>query len=151
MQLIATKPQHIEQLMTWFTNQDDLHQWVGTEFRFPYDYSSFCEDLALSSTPSYSLMDATGELMAFGQYYARLERCHLARLVVNPKHRGKGHVGQLIKQLSEKGKHTLGLECTSLFVLPDNPSAQKAYQKLGFEIQSYPEMLAEKNCIYMVK
>ena len=57
--------------MKWFSCEREIRQWAGPEFRYP-------------------LLNRQGLLIGFGQYYLRLERCHLSRLVINPDSRGQG-------------------------------------------------------------
>jgi len=142
---------HIVELMSWFTTADELSSWSGPNFRFPFDLDSFKCDLKLDTLASFSLLSAKSELLGFGQYYYRLGKCHLGRLVINPCFRGQGIAAYLIQQLSSKGKAALGTHACSLFVLEHNDSAIKSYQKLGFTFQSYPEAISLENCLYMVK
>ena len=51
-----------------------------------------------SELPSYALMQLSGELCGFGQYYLGAGRCHLARLAVAPSHRGRGFGTSLIEK-----------------------------------------------------
>ncbi|MGB0495041.1 MAG: GNAT family N-acetyltransferase, partial [Kangiellaceae bacterium] len=92
-----------------------------------------------------------GNLLAFGQYYLRLGRCHLGRLVVNPELRGQGIAYHLINQLSEIGMSDLNTNSCSLFVFERNKNAIQAYAKLGFSVADYPEKMIMENCLYMVQ
>lgn len=70
--------------MSWFSTEEELSIWSGPGFRYPFDLSSFKEDLKLDSLKSFSFVSHERKLLAFGQYYPRLGKCHLGRLVVNP-------------------------------------------------------------------
>ena len=72
MQLIQPLEIHIVDMMSWFTNEADLKQWSGPGFRYPFDLSTFTEDLKINPTNSFSLVSEEGELLGFGQYYQRL-------------------------------------------------------------------------------
>lgn len=150
MRLIEPCPSHIENLMAWFSCEHELKDWTGPNFRYPYDFVSFCADLNLDSVKAFSLVDDKSNLLAFGQYYLRLNRCHLARLVVNPNFRGKGIAKVLLMKLSELGTAELKVNACSLFVLKHNTSAIKAYEKFGFSESEYPDKLPIDNCIYMI-
>lgn len=65
-------------------------------------------------------------------YYHYSEVLYLAMMYVHQQYRGKGINGEIIQQLLAWGK-AKGVEKASLTVYPQNPSAIKAYQKLGFE------------------
>ena len=139
MRLTQPSDANFIELMSWFSTEEELSIWSGPGFRYPFDLSSFKSDLKLDSLNSFSLVSTEGSLLAFGQYYLRLERCHLGRLVVNPNLRGQGIASNLIHQLSVLGKSDLKTDSCSLFVLGHNKSAIQAYTKLGFSMADYPE------------
>jgi len=151
MYLSQPLDEHFIELMTWFSNEAELSIWSGPNFSYPFNLSSFKRDLTLDSIKSLALLSNDGALLAFGQYYLRLEKCHLGRLVVNPNMRGQGIAAHLIQTLSDLGKSDLNTTSCSLFVLAHNKSAMQAYTKLGFSMADYPETIALKNCLYMVK
>ena len=151
MRLTQPSDANFIELMSWFSTEEELSIWSGPGFRYPFDLSSFKSDLKLDSLNSFSLVSTEGSLLAFGQYYQRLERCHLGRLVVNPNLRGQGIASNLIHQLSVLGKSDLKTDSCSLFVLGHNKSAIQAYTKLGFSMADYPEEIPLENCFYMVK
>lgn len=150
MQLIKPQFEHIQLLMSWFTSEQELTHWGGPGFRFPFDQDTFCEDLKLDTLGSYGLL-SEGQLIAFGQFYNRLNRCHLGRLVVNSEFRGQGVASELIQRLCELGLEELNVKECSLFVIEDNKSAIRAYEKFGFKFTDYPEKLEFQNCLYMIK
>lgn len=151
MRLIQPSDPNFIELMSWFSTEEELSVWSGPDFRYPFDLSSFKSDLKLDSIKSFSLISTEGNLLAFGQYYMRLGRCHLGRLVVNPNLRGQGIASHLIQKLSVLGKSDLNTDSCSLFVLGHNKSAIQAYTKLGFSMADYPDELPMDNCFYMVK
>ena len=151
MRLTQPFDAHFIELMSWFSTKEELSIWSGPGFRYPFDLSSFKSDLKLDSLKSFSLVSAKGDLLAFGQYYLRLGKCHLGRLVVNPNLRGQGLVSHLIHELNVLGKSDLKTDSYSLFVLKHNKRAIQAYKKLGFSIAEYPDEISLENCIYMVK
>jgi ribosomal protein S18 acetylase RimI-like enzyme len=151
MQLVKPIESHLIEMMTWFSNEQDLMDWSGPNFRYPFDLSSFVVDLKLSTLSSFTLISHKSEFLAFGQYYQRLDRCHLGRLIVNPNFRGKGIASELIQQICKLGLNDLGIKECSLFVLEHNVSAIKAYEKFGFAFVNYPEEIPLENCLYMVK
>ncbi|WP_281560411.1 GNAT family N-acetyltransferase [Thalassomonas sp. RHCl1] len=151
MQLIKPQESHLLEMMAWFSSEDELNEWSGPNFRYPYDLSSFSEDLKLDSLNSFSLVSDNNEFCAFGQYYLRLGRCHLGRLIVNPKFRGKGIASQLMRSICDLGLLQLKVKECSLFVLSHNEKAIKAYEKFGFSFAEYPEEITLENCLYMIK
>lgn len=148
--LVPVSIAHVHELMTWFADKQELSQWSGPGFEYPYDGDSFIRDLKMDRTPSYALLSTTEEVLAFGQYYNRLNRCHLGRLVVSPQHRGQGFAKKLMSSLIKIGCDDLGVMGSSLFVLSYNHSAIRAYEKAGFIIVPYPELIPLDDCLYMI-
>lgn len=143
--------QDIKTLRSWFKHKADIDKWAGPNFRFPHSIKSFGEDVNFKQLASYCLRNKNMDMVAFGQFYQRLNHCHLGRLVVNPRFRGQGIATRLISELSQIGLRSLGLTSLSLFVLADNQAALKLYKKLGFIEKTYPEQLPIDNCLYLVK
>lgn len=137
--------------MSWFHDAHDCRFWAGPQFRFPFSEATFREDSRIDHLASWSLPAADGSLGAFGQFYLRLGRCHLARLVVAPAQRGRGIGGTLIRELCIRGCQELGTDSCSLFVLAGNSSALQLYRRLGFEAVTCPEPSSTLDgSIYMV-
>ncbi|GLR69581.1 GNAT family N-acetyltransferase [Agaribacter marinus] len=153
MNMYLTEPsdENCIELMSWFSSEEELSSWSGPNFRYPFTLSTFKSDLKLDTLNSFSLISKEGDFLAFGQYYLRLGKCHLGRLVVNPNWRGQGIVSTLANQISDMGKENLKVDSCSLFVLGHNERAIKSYKKMGFSIAEYPEKIPLKNCLYMVK
>lgn len=149
--LVPFTKAHIEPLTSWFKDEASLSKWSGPGFRYPFTKDTFFQDLNTEKLASFCLLCEQGEFVAFGQFYTRLDRIHLARLVVNPAFRGKGIAERLINSLIQKGKAQLQLKSASLFVLSDNLPAVAAYQKSGFIKAQYPTRIPLENCEYMVK
>jgi ribosomal protein S18 acetylase RimI-like enzyme len=138
-------------MMSWFSNEQELTDWSGPNFRYPFNSSSFIEDLKLTHLNSFALISNENEFLAFGQYYQRVGKCHLGRLIVNPKFRGRGIAAELIDHLCVHGINELKVKKCSLFVLSHNKSAIKAYEKYGFTFAKYPDEISLENCLYMIK
>jgi len=151
MKLINANDSHIKEMMTWFRNEQSLSLWSGPNFSFPFTFDSFKRDLKIEDLSSFTLVDDKENFIAFGQYYLRLGKCHLGRLVVNPKARGQGIGRYLIDCLSQRGCEALNVSKISLFVLEHNKSALNLYLNYGFTENDYPEPLPLKNCLYLIK
>ena len=151
MKLVTPTKQHILTLMEWFPDLPSLSLWSGPNFQYPFTYSSFVTDLKMSVLKSFSLVDDGGNFKGFGQFYLRMNKCHLGRIIVAPNCRGQNIGIELITQLSNLGCQQLKVDTISLFVLADNNPALKLYQSFGFETAEYPEKIPLENCLYMVK
>lgn len=151
MKLTNPTELQLKALMSWFSNQQETYQWGGPEFPFPFDTDSFRKGLKLDELNSFALIDDNDQFVAFGQFYLRIGRCHLGRLVVNPSHRGRGIGKVLVQHLIEKGHENLNVSECSLFVLKDNHNALQLYLSLGFILADYPKPMPIEDCFYMVK
>lgn len=158
MNLLEPTQELIQEMMSWINDERELSVWAGPNFRYPFTLKSFTEDLQLGELSSYCLSSSdvkaandADALLAFGQFYQRLDKCHLARLLVAPQQRGNGLVKVLIKSLSACGRQKFGLDGDSLFVLPENTAAIRAYTSIGFEVLEYPEQSPLKDCLYMIR
>jgi ribosomal protein S18 acetylase RimI-like enzyme len=156
--LIEPSQQMIQVMMTWIKDERQLSAWAGPTFRYPFTRESFTQDLRLGDLASYCLLGSTiaaangpDQLLAFGQFYQRLNKCHLARLLVAPKQRGKGLAKVIIKLLSESGRQRLELAGDSLFVLPENLAAVRTYTWIGFEVVDYPRQHPMDDHLYMIR
>lgn len=151
MKLIPSTKEHLHKMMGWFPDKDSCCSWGGPDFRFPFSEKTFIEDAHLKEIPSYSMLSENSEVVAFGQYYQRENRCHLSRLVVSPSHRNQGIGSKLIKTISQIGCEKLSKSECSLFVLKHNKKALRVYQNIGFEESIYPgQKTGLENCLYMV-
>lgn len=149
--LIPFAEEYLADLMGWINSEVECRQWGGPEFRYPFDRHSFSTDSRWRELPSFAVLDAQGAPLAFGQFYRRLHCCHLGRLIVAPHARGRGVGQQLIRKLAVQARDALHLELCSLFVLKNNLAAKALYEKMGFEVCSYPEEMEWLDmCHYMV-
>lgn len=152
MKLKVANEADISQLMSWFPTSRSVDIWGGPNFRYPFTAETFAEDVRWRQMASYCLVDADGDMLAFGQFYERHGRINLARLVVCPRHRGQGLGRQLVALLMKKGREALPLAEFSLYVYKDNESAKACYKAMGFEECRYPDgdEMADA-CFYMTR
>jgi ribosomal protein S18 acetylase RimI-like enzyme len=151
VRLQSFKGAQLLELMSWFPDKKSCQTWGGPDFRFPYTETTFQADAKLEILPTRALVQDDGAFIGFGQYYLRAGRCHLGRLAIAPRLRGRGLGSTLVHKLCEEGSGELGVESYSLFVLPDNENALRLYRRLGFAVVPYPESLhGVENHIYMV-
>lgn len=151
MHLSRVSKEHLTEMMTWFDSEHQVEDWAGPNFRYPYDLDTFTEDIRLDSLDSFALFDNEANLVAFGQCYQRLNRCHLGRLAVAPEQRGNNIIAELMTRLIDFGTEKFNASSSSLFVMEHNSAAISAYKKFGFESTDYPEPIPFENCLYMIK
>ncbi len=138
LNIVCAKQAHLDTLKTWFPDRQSAYNWGGPGLRYPFSEASFLEDIHWESMLSYSLLDVKERLMGFGQYYEKVGRCHLARLVISPSHRSMGMGYDFIKGLMKIGMQDFGVNECSLFVIRFNEKALKCYGALKFEKTAYP-------------
>lgn len=138
MKIATTSAADIEILKSWFHDPAAGYLWGGPGLHYPITDESFLEDIHWGKMPSYSLQDEAGTFLGFGQYYEKAGRCHLARLVIAPGLRGKGHGQWFFEQIMNIGMKDLGVSACSLFVLRNNARALRCYTSLGFVPAPYP-------------
>lgn len=140
----------IDELMRWFPDAYSVDIWGGPKFRFPFTPASFREDCQLEKMASYCLRDSSGAMAAFGQYYNRHGRAHLARLIADPARRRQGAGKALILHIIEVAARSGEYSEASLFVYRNNAPAYRCYRSLGFEVQDYPHDAEMKDRCYFL-
>lgn len=148
MKLTPCTDQDLVGVFRWFNSEKSVFYWGGPDLSYPLQIKRFKTESKFHKSHSYVLKQGR-QLLAFGQFYNRLDHCHLGRLVVSPQFRGQGVGGHLINALIDEGTMVLNVSKTSLFVLADNNSAMKLYKKLGFTEAQYPKKIPLNNCLYM--
>jgi len=138
-QLVPTDDSDFAELMTWFPDAGSVNIWGGPVFRYPFTAESFRKDCHVDVMSSYCLRNPDGEMAAFGQWYERDGRGHLARLISNPLLRRQGAGRRLIEMMIGQIEKNHDYGEFSLFVYRDNEPAYRCYRSLGFEVRKYPE------------
>lgn len=155
MTITPANEQQCLQVKNWFADHHAIYTWGGPNMTYPMSNKTFLKLLSDKHFNSFCLLNDKQQLLAFGQYYRRLEHHHLGRLAVNPIFRGKGLAKILINALLEQAYlHDSSAKGASLFVFRDNEIAYRCYQSLGFVETDYPEPHFPgnmENCAYMRK
>jgi len=144
----------IKHIQTWFSSVDDVKVWGGPDTFYPFSEDEFIKMTKLNELPTYGLYSDENECVGFGQYFNKLGRCHLARLIISPKHRGKGYAKVLIFELLKRGEDALGVKEASLYVLKNNIKAYVCYVSMGFveaETPTVDNAFLIENCAFMIK
>lgn len=151
MKIEEARIEDARQVMTWFPDKESVMLWGSPYTRAPLREDTFLEDIHWQRIESRAGRGDQGELLAFGQFYPKLGRCHLARLVVNPDFRRRGVGLAFISKLMEHGGEALGTRDFSLYVMTANKPAWHCYKSLGFNMRPYPHGDPHlDNCVFMV-
>ncbi len=150
--LSETTGDDIDELMRWFPDAQSVAIWGGPDFRFPFTRETFAEDCGLDMMRSFALKNSAGGMVAFGQYYYRHGRGHLARLVTRPDRRRQGYGARLIEALIDAVAAEGKAAEVSLFVYRDNVPANRCYRSLGFSEHPYPaDASLEEKCYFLTR
>ena len=151
MKIEVARMEDVREIMNWFPDKESVMLWGSPYTRWPIREDTFLEDIYWNRIESRVARDDQAGLLAFGQFYAKLARCHLARLVVNPDFRRRGIGLEFIAQLMEHGGETLNTSEFSLYVMTVNKPAWHCYKSLGFHMEPYPHGDPHlDNCVFMV-
>ena len=142
---------HAREIMNWFPDKESVMLWGSPYTRYPLREETFFEDIYWDRVESRIARGDNNELLAFGQFYPKLARCHLARLVVNPEFRRRGVGVNFIDRLMTHGGKHLNTTEFSLYVMTVNKPAWHCYKTLGFHMEPYPHGDPHlDNCVFMV-
>lgn len=151
MRIETARIEDAREVMNWFPDKESVMLWGSPYTRYPLAAETFFEDIYWERVESRIARGDQGELLAFGQYYPKLGRCHLARLAVNPNFRRRGIAVNFIGQLMEHGGEQLDTHEFSLYVMTANKPAWHCYKTLGFHMEPYPHGDPHlDNCVFMV-
>jgi ribosomal protein S18 acetylase RimI-like enzyme len=121
----------LEDVISWIPTARDCELWAGRRVTFPIDRTLLPAAIDLTDGNAFSLIDGQ-EFVAFGQLVRKSQdRGHLARLVVKPGLRGKGHGEMLVRALLDRARIE-SFESVSLNVDSSNLPAVSLYLKMGF-------------------
>lgn len=139
MILRAAADEDLKTVLVWIRDNEDCKLWAGPMVRFPLILEHLKQDIKYSPGNTFAMQDAGGELLGLGQLLDKgSNRIHLARVIIAPKHRGKGLGEQFCRLLINEGLKRFGEVYFTLNVYSDNANAVKLYQKLGFKAKDVP-------------
>lgn len=122
----------LEVVASWISGTQECERWAGWRVSFPIDRAALPRTIEWAPDNAFALVDRA-QLVAFGQLIGKpSRRGHLARLIVNPAHRGQGYGELLVRGLLVEA-HARSFDRTSLSVNGANLPAVRLYTKLGFE------------------
>ncbi len=133
--------------LAWTPGDEALRRWAGPGARCPATPQSLWEDINNADATTFVLEIPGREMLGLGQVrYREQTYGHLARIIVSPRHRGRGLGRALCTALMREAVRLHPIRAYSLYVLPDNTNAIGLYRTLGFvETGLHPKF----NCLRM--
>ena len=126
----ATLPD-LRAIATWVSSARECELWAGWRVRFPVEPNALALTIDFEHHGGFALVEAD-EVIGFGQIVTKARgRGHFARLIVSPRHRGRG-LGERLVRLLLKQARASGHTLASLNVDPANAVAIGLYLKMGF-------------------
>ncbi|RKQ95807.1 acetyltransferase (GNAT) family protein [Kushneria sinocarnis] len=120
------------QVIDWIDSPRQLEYWAGPGLSWPLEQRRLWREIDGAWLRSRAL-SGDGHLLAFGQISLRAHRrCHLARILVAPGHRGQGLGEELCRHLIHEARDRLQAQRITLNVFHDNHAARRLYHRLGF-------------------
>jgi ribosomal protein S18 acetylase RimI-like enzyme len=151
MKIETAQIEDAREIMGWFPDKESVTRWGSPYMRYPLQDETFLGDIYWDRISSRVARAEDGRLLGFGQFYLKLGRCHLARLVINPDFRGHGLGEEFVAALMKHGSEDLRAGEFSLYVMTANKPALNCYRSLGFELADYPDGDARlENCVFMI-
>ncbi len=136
MELRVAEASDLSTVLSWVSNQHECLMWGGPKIRYPATRDTAWSDMEASKENAYVLVDATPAVIGFGQVVPRGDMLlHLARLIVDPRLRGRGIGRDLCIALMNIGAAKHHAEWFTLHVYESNEAAMKLYRSLGFEVK----------------
>lgn len=142
-------------LEQWITGKDILFQYSGTYFSYPITREQITGYMMKHPERKLYLGFTDDDVpYAFGEIIPREENPpRLARLLIgDPALRGKGLGESFVRELIREAQDHLHAGIIDLFVLEDNLSAIRCYQKVGFDFLHEGDFtLAFEGTVYLLK
>jgi len=147
VQLRLATPADAAVALSWTPDDDALRRWAGPSTRCPATPESLWQDINNADATTFALVAPEAGMVGFGQVRFREQAFgHLARIIVDPAHRGRGLGRSLCVALMREAVRRHPITAFSLYVYPDNTPAIALYRSLGYaERGLHPEF----NCVLM--
>ena len=141
IELRKFKEENITQLINWIHSKEELMQWAGPAYNFPFTEEQMLVELNTAEKECnkliYSVLEKE-ENIIIGHCQVLIDKKNNSArfgkiLIGNRTFRGKGLGQQIIKELLKIGFMDLKLHRIDLGVFEFNTNAIKSYEKSGFK------------------
>ena len=141
VELRKFKEENITQLIKWIHSKEELMQWAGPAYKFPFTGEQMLAELNQAEKECnkliFSVLEKEGNIIIGHCQVLIDKKNNSARfgkiLIGNKTFRGKGLGQQIIKELLKIGFVDLKLHRIDLGVFDFNSNAIMSYEKSGFK------------------
>ena len=129
----------LQEAAAWVASVKECRAWAGPGITYPIRIEQLADEIGLTPENAFVLKEG-GNRLAFGQIIQTSEHvCHLARIIVSKRHRGKGIGRVFCRKLIQEAERSPGICRLTLRVYRHNHAAVKLYQSLGFRETGKPQ------------
>jgi ribosomal protein S18 acetylase RimI-like enzyme len=131
--LRPARREDLDAVLPWAPDAEAVRLWAGPNLGFPVHRETLWENMHRHPGGVFVLCAADGAIVGLGQVLNREEGfAHLARIIVSPAARGRGHGRLLCRELMRVAPTILPVHRCSLYVYSENGAARALYRSLGF-------------------
>lgn len=142
VEVLRFKTKYMSNVLSWVRTEADMVQWAGHAFVWPMTQRQFRAHLRESKTrlPSlypFALLNR-GRAVGYcelSNHQRNSDAAMLSRVIVAPRHRGKGYGAFMIRGVLRFGFVDLGLNRVWLGVFDFNQAAIECYRRTGFVLE----------------
>ena len=142
IELIKFKEENVTQLINWIHSKEELMQWAGPAYSFPFTEEQMLVELNKAEKECdkliYSVLEKEENIIIGHCQILNIDKknnsARFGRILIgNTTFRGKGLGQQIIRQLLRIGFVDMKLHRISLGVFEFNTKAIKVYENTGFK------------------
>jgi ribosomal-protein-alanine N-acetyltransferase len=111
---------------------DEVCQVEKKSFPTPWSREAFHNELTQNHFARYMVVEMEGKVVGYCGMWLIVDEAHITNLALLPDFRGKGIGESLLKEMMRMAQW-FGTKKMTLEVRVSNESAQRLYEKLGFE------------------
>lgn len=125
----------IDTLISWIPDEAALLMFTGRRMAWPPTERQFAELADVPGLTAWVLesQPPSGQVLGQAELYVHEGHAHIARVIIDPRFRGRGLSQQLIRLVLDRARAE-GAGSAGLRVVKGNAIALRAYRRLGFVI-----------------